>query len=95
MDDSTQPEHQEHHRRRVLQRHLARLERRLQYFEDLSQRYTRTRWGIAGVGLLATWLVARWFGTAPAWGVLIPVVAAFVWVAFGHGRVKASIANHR
>ncbi len=94
MDDSIQPEHQEPKRRRVRLRHLARLGRRLQYLEGLSQRYTRTRWGIAGVGFLATWLVARWFGTAPAWGGLLPIVAVFVWVALGHRRVKASIANH-
>lgn len=95
MDDSIQPEHREPHRRRVMQRHLARLERRLQYFESLSQRYTRVRWAIAGGGFLVTWLVAHWFGTVPAWGVLLPVIGVFVGVALKHGRVKASIANHR
>lgn len=94
MDDSIQPGRQDNARRRVLQRHLGRLERRLQYLQGLSQRYTRMRWSIAVGGLLITWIVARWLGTAPAWGVLIAVVAAFVWVAWGHGRVKASMTSY-
>lgn len=94
MDHLIQPEREEHTGRRVLQRHLERLERRLQHLGKASQRYTRMRWTIAVGGLLITWMVARWFGTAPAWGVLIAVIAAFVWVALGHGRVKASITNH-
>ena len=94
MDDFIQFGREEPARRRALQRHLGRLERRLQVLEGVKQRYTRMRWGLAVGGLLSTWMVARWFGTAPAWGVLIAVVAAFVWVALGHERVKTSIASH-
>jgi hypothetical protein len=94
MDDAIQTGRVKNDRRRVLQRHLERLERRLQDLEGMSQRYTRMRWGIAVGGLLLTWMVARWFGTAPSWVVLIAVVALFVWVALAHGRVKASMASH-
>jgi len=94
MDDAIQTGRVKNDRRRVLQRHLERLERRLQNLEGMSQRYTRMRWGIAVGGLLLTWMVARWFGTAPSWVVLIAVVALFVWVALAHGRVKASMASH-
>lgn len=94
MDDTIQPERETNVRRRALQRHLERLERRLQHLGKESERYTRMRWIIALGGLLLTWMVARWLGTAPAWVVLIAVTAAFVWVALGHGRVKASMANH-
>lgn len=94
MDTAIPLEQDEHTRRRVLGRHLERLERRLAFLKGVSQRYTRMRWGIAVVGLLSTWMVSAWFGNAPGWGVLIVVAAAFVGVARGHGRVKASIANY-
>ncbi|PON16160.1 hypothetical protein C2W62_19980 [Candidatus Entotheonella serta] len=88
MDTAIPLERDEHTRRRVLGRHLERLERRLAFLKGVSQRYTRMRWGIAVVGLLSTWMVSAWFGNAPGWGVLIVVAAAFVGVARGHGRVK-------
>lgn len=93
-DDAIAPGQEETSGRRVLLRHLGRLERRLKHLGGVSERYTRMRWAIAVGGLLSTWLVDVWLGTTLAWCLLTAVVAAFIWVARGHGRVKASILSH-
>ena len=94
MRDSIQPGRENHTRDWALQRHVERLGRRLQHLEGIHQRYTRMRWAIVLGGLLLTWMISRWIGSTLALVVLIAVVAAFVWVARGHARVKASMANH-
>lgn len=82
-------------KRRVLQRHIERLSRRLQALEAISLRYTRGRWGVVLGGLLLTWLSARVWGTGVGWGVLTAVVIAFALVASYHRRVNTSISRHR
>ena len=82
-------------KRRMLQRHIERLSRRLQALEAISLRYTRGRWGVVLGGLLLTWLSARLWGTGVGWGVLTAVVIAFAVVASYHWRVNTSINRHR
>ena len=94
MDDVRQPGRENNTRGRALQRHVERLGRRLLQLEGIHQRYTRTRWAIALGGLLLAWIISRWLGSTLALITLIAAVAAFVRVALGHARVKASMANH-
>jgi hypothetical protein len=79
---------------RVLGRHIARLERRRQQLDRLSQRYVRVRWGIVLAGILTTLLVHRLLGPWD-WIAAGVFVVLFLLVASSHGRVKESITRHQ
>ncbi len=78
----------------ALQRHLDRLERRIEHLEVISQRYTRSRWAVVFGGILAAWLSARFLGAGFGWVVVAVSVIAFVVVASYHNRVKASMLRY-
>jgi MutS domain V len=78
----------------AIRRHIGRLERRRQWLEMISQRYSRARATIVLVGMVAIFLGSRAFGESLAWSLAGVVATAFGVVASYHGRVKDSLRRH-
>jgi MutS domain V len=82
-------------RLRALRRHVARLERRLQWLERLSHQYSRARMTLVLAGLLTALVGSRVLGEGFGWLTLGGGLVAFLCVAACHGRVKHSVRQHQ
>ena len=83
-----------HRRLHAIRRHIARLERRLQWLDTISHKYSRARSTLVLVGLAAIFLGSRLFGDAVGWSIAGVLLAVFFGVASYHGRVKDSITRY-
>jgi hypothetical protein len=79
----------------ALSRQVARLERRLQWLERLSLRYSRVRMTLVLSGLCTVLVVSRVFGSGMGWLAAGGFLLVFLLVAMYHGRVKDSIRQHQ
>ena len=82
-------------RLRALRRQVARLERRLQWLERLSHRYSRARMALVLAGLLTALVGSRVLGEGFGWLTAGVGLVAFLLVAACHSRVQRSIRQHR
>jgi hypothetical protein len=82
-------------RLRALRRHVARLERRLQWLERMSHHYSKARIALVLTGLLTASVVSRVLGDGLGWLSVGVFVFAFILVAAYHGRVQHSIRQQQ
>lgn len=73
---------------------MSRLDRRLQWLELVSRRYSRVRAGIVLTGILTALIMSRVVSEGVTWMAIGAFVAGFIGVASYHNRVKDSIKRH-
>ncbi len=80
---------------KALNRHIARLENRIDHLEKLSSRYGWIRLAAVLIGALGTFLVyhfsAEWF----SWAVLVLFIIIFLTLGYFHRQLDEGIGRHR
>lgn len=79
----------------ALRRHVARLERRLQWLDRISRSYSRGRMALVLAGFLTTLVVSKRFGDGFGGLTFGVFTVTFLLVVAYHARVHQSLRQHR
>ena len=82
-------------RQSALQRHVTRLDKRLERLKEASSRLSWYRLGSVGTGLTASFMVAYFLSNLPGWICVALTLLVFNIIAYYHRQVDRSLNRHQ